>query len=553
MTKFCSEALAAFLFLFTMLIPAQAAEGGRVVLVLDASGSMWGQIDGKTKMEIAKDVVGSVVGSWKPEDELGLVAYGHREKGSCTDIEVLREAGPLDGADYMSAVNALNPKGKTPMTAAVRMAAESLKFTEKKATVILVSDGIETCDVDPCAVAEELEKLGVNLTVHTVGFGLDNEGAVGQLKCLAEKTGGTYSTADNASELQEALTKTVEAKAPEPAPGPAALEFNFIGHVVMAEGVDLSPPYNSASWDFFEAAGGQAGNGVKTEYGIETKTNLPKAGDYIARISVDLAQIEVPVKIEAGKATTLDTSLEAGVLNVSGTMDGTMPLTDSGTTWELLDANGRVLATKYNPEVSFLAAAGAYKIRLKLGTAMAEQDARISAGKTVAQSVSLGAGVIEASGVFSTGGQAVPESAAIELRKGEPGLDGKHEWITTTYGTTTQFKVAAGKYLVMFSQDYAEGSASIEVKPAGLAKVEVSLNAGYLAVTGPAESTLEVFSAEKDISGKRKYVATEYGGSINKAFGAGVYHVTAKGAGGAVLAEKDFEVKAGERTEGALP
>ncbi len=549
MTKFRSATLAAFLFLFTMLIPAQAAEGGRVVLVLDASGSMWGQIDGKTKMEIAKDVVGSVVGSWKPEDELGLVAYGHREKGSCTDIEVLREAGPLDGADYMSAVNALNPKGKTPMTAAVRMAAESLKFTEKKATVILVSDGIETCDVDPCAVAEELEKLGVNLTVHTVGFGLDNEGAVGQLKCLAEKTGGTYSTADNASELQEALTKTVEAKAPEP----AAPEFNFIGHVVMAEGVDLSPPYNSASWDFLEAVGGQAGNGVKTEYGIETKTNLPKAGDYIARISVDLAQIEVPVKIEAGKATTLDTSLEAGVLNVSGTMDGTTPLTDSGTTWELLDTNGKVLATKYNPEVSFLAAAGAYKIRLKLGTAMAEQDALISAGKTVAQSVSLGAGVIEASGVFSTGGQAVPESAAIELRKGEPGLDGKHEWITTTYGTTTQFKVAAGKYLVMFSQDYAEGSASIEVKPAGLAKVEVSLNAGYLAVTGPAESTLEVFSAEKDISGKRKYIATEYGGSINKAFGAGVYHVTAKGADGAVLAEKDFEVKAGERTEGALP
>ena len=42
-----------------------------------------------------------------------------------------------------------------------------------------------------CAVAEELEKLGVDLTVHTVGFGLDNQGAVAQLQCLAEKTGGT--------------------------------------------------------------------------------------------------------------------------------------------------------------------------------------------------------------------------------------------------------------------------------------------------------------------------------------------------------------------------
>ena len=111
--------LAAFLFLLAF-IPARAEEGARVVLVLDASGSMWGQIDGKSKMEIAKEVVGKIVANWKPGDELGLVAYGHREKGSCTDIEVLREPGPLDAADYMRAVNALSPKGKTPMTAAVQ-------------------------------------------------------------------------------------------------------------------------------------------------------------------------------------------------------------------------------------------------------------------------------------------------------------------------------------------------------------------------------------------------------------------------------------------------
>ena len=137
--------------------------------------------------------------------------------------------------------------------------------------------------------------------------------------------------------------------------------------------------------------------------------------------------------------------------------------------------------------------------------------------------------------------------------KGEPGPDGKHEWITTTYGTTAQFKVPAGKYLVIFSKDYAEGSAPVEVTAGTVSKVEVSLDGGYLAVTGPADSTIEVFSAEKDISGKRKYLATEYGGAVNKAFDAGAYHVVAKGADGAVLGEKDFEVKAGGRTEGIIP
>lgn len=204
-------ALAIAMF-FVSILPSFAEEGSRVILVLDASGSMRAKIDGKSKMDIAKQVVGSIIKTWKPEDELGLIAYGHREKGSCSDIEVLREPGILDAADYMKAVKGLNPKGKTPMTAAVKMAAEALQYTEKKATVILVSDGIETCDLDPCTVAADLEKLGVGLTVHTVGFGLDDKGAVAQLKCLAEKTGGTFSTANNADELQKALAKTVAAK-----------------------------------------------------------------------------------------------------------------------------------------------------------------------------------------------------------------------------------------------------------------------------------------------------------------------------------------------------
>ena len=174
------------------------AEGQRVILVLDASGSMWGQINGKAKMDIAKDVVGKVLSTWKPEDDLGLVVYGHREKGSCTDIETVWQPAPLNIDEYMAPVIALSPKGKTPMTKAVRQAAEALKYTEQKSTVILVSDGLETCGEDPCAVARELEKSGVALTVHTVGFGLDDKGAVAQLKCMAEETGGKVIPFDEA-------------------------------------------------------------------------------------------------------------------------------------------------------------------------------------------------------------------------------------------------------------------------------------------------------------------------------------------------------------------
>ena len=107
---------------------------------------------------------------------------------------------------------------------------------------------------------------------------------------------------------------------------------------------------------------------------------------------------------------------------------------------------------------------GVYKVRLGLGTAKVEQDIEIAVGKLSEQKLALGAGSIEANGVFATGGPAVPDSAAVELRRGEPGPDGKHEWITTTYGATAQFKVPARKYQVFFSKDYAQGSAPVEVK-----------------------------------------------------------------------------------------
>ena len=294
------RSLLVFVFTLLMTLTAQA-EAQRVILVLDASGSMWGQIDGRAKIDIAKEVVGKIVGTWKPEDELGLVAYGHRKKGACDDIETLIEPGPLNADAYMSAVKGLSPKGKTPMTQAVRQAAEALKYTEKQATVILVSDGIETCDPNPCAVAAELEKLGVNLTVHTVGFGLDDQGAVAQLKCLAEKTGGISIIAANADELKDALTKTVET-APPPPPKPEAPEFNFKGHVAMAEGVELPAPFREPAWTLYKSVNGEKGDYVQSEIGVDIKTKVAEPGDYILDIQDNTAHLVTPVTVAASSS-----------------------------------------------------------------------------------------------------------------------------------------------------------------------------------------------------------------------------------------------------------
>lgn len=196
--------------------PALAAPGGQSILVLDASGSMWGQLQNRTKIELAREAVDGMLKTWPQNQALGLIAYGHRRKGDCADIEVLQPVSAFDAAVVRSRVNALQPKGMTPITASVKLAAEQLKYTEQKATVILVSDGEETCNADPCALGSELEKIGVDFTAHVIGFDLPEGKARAQLQCLAKNTGGRYIEARNAGELNSALG-SVAKTAPVPA------------------------------------------------------------------------------------------------------------------------------------------------------------------------------------------------------------------------------------------------------------------------------------------------------------------------------------------------
>lgn len=186
-----------------------ASSGGSKMIIFDASGSMWGQIDGTSKLVIAKDVVKDTIAKLPENSSIGLMAYGHRTKGDCQDIEVLAE--PMSGASNKAfineAVDNLSAKGKTPLSAAVLQAAQILRYEEDKATVILLSDGKETCDLDPCQVATELGAAGVDFTAHVVGFDIAEPEEIAQLQCLADNTGGQFFSANDADELADALEK----------------------------------------------------------------------------------------------------------------------------------------------------------------------------------------------------------------------------------------------------------------------------------------------------------------------------------------------------------
>ena len=306
----------------TAVADAASAPPERAILVLDASGSMWGQIEGTHKITIARDVIGGLLENWDPNVHLGVTAYGHREKGNCADIEALTPLGSVDRPSIMAAIKTLNPKGKTPLTDAVRQAAKQLRHTEERATVILVSDGKETCNADPCAAAAELEASGVDFTVHVVGFDLDAEEKA-QLQCIADGTGGQFLNAGNASELHEAMTTTVELVAePEPAPKRVVkVETAPIGTLLVE---NVTNGYARV----YEP--GKTASQSLASFGAETrKPEQFRAGTYVIGNGLqDLAEVDVL----PGEETVVDITDFSGWLSVENVTEGYIRVYEPGKT-----------------------------------------------------------------------------------------------------------------------------------------------------------------------------------------------------------------------------
>ena len=192
--------------------PALSLNDRAVEIVVDASKSMWGQIDGQSKMEIAKTTL-EEVSYWLPEDfDLALRAYGNTspsDKNNCADSSLLVPFGERNRESVRHAIAGLRPTGQTPIAYALNQAAGDFGSLQSDRTLVLVSDGIESCGGDPVTAAYALRQQGI--VVHLIGFGLGNatDEDAASLQAVANASGGRYVTAGSAEELKAALAETV--------------------------------------------------------------------------------------------------------------------------------------------------------------------------------------------------------------------------------------------------------------------------------------------------------------------------------------------------------
>ncbi|MFK4152176.1 VWA domain-containing protein [Streptomyces fungicidicus] len=270
-----------------LAFPAGAAAGEptgqsapKVNLLLDVSGSMRAKdIDGQSRMAAAKQAFNEVLDATPEEVELGIRTLGANYPGDdrkegCKDTAQLYPVGPLNRTEAKTAVATLAPTGWTPIGPALLKAADDLDGGDGSKRIVLISDGEDTCaPLDPCEVAREIAARGIGLTIDTLGL-VPNAKLSRQLSCIAEATGGTYTSVEHQDELTDRVNELVD-RAAEPVVTPVATEG--------AGSCAKAPALESGLFTDREEFGQQRWYRVELPAGQELRASVSVAADRAVR------------------------------------------------------------------------------------------------------------------------------------------------------------------------------------------------------------------------------------------------------------------------------
>jgi Ca-activated chloride channel family protein len=421
---------------------ADAPAPAPTVLIVDASGSMAARMpDGRAKLDDARDIVAGALQRWPAGTQLALMAYGHRRVSDCADIETLLPLEPLSPPQVAKKLATLYARGKTPLSESLRQAAALLP--PGGGNIVLVSDGIETCHADPCAVAKALHDANANVVIYVVGFGVTKDDTA-QLQCIAENGGGKYFDAGDADKLTTAMSDVTEEiktaasepppPAPEPTPEPAPPP------TPEAPAAETPPPPPSpvpvsltavaGALGIVDAATGwhvtvESGEVVYEGTSRALSLTLPP-GRYHAKALAANAQGESDFTVAEDPAAPREFKVDviAGRLDLALVANAkTEPFTGQDTTglaWTLEPKEGQG-AVEMPPiaRPSLLLAPGRYVVRAKLKDMEAQGEAVIAPGKPTALTLDFRLGSVTLEAALAEDGPALDDPSQISWRLGE--------------------------------------------------------------------------------------------------------------------------------------
>lgn len=168
----------------------------------------WGE---QTRINAAKELLAKSVEDLRGVEnlEIGLRVYGHQSPitatyQDCNDTKLEVPFGENNHDRIKGKIRAIQAKGTTPIARSLEAAAGDFPNSQSRNVIILITDGLEACDNDPCVIAQKLKDKGVNVTPFVIGLGMDLS-YLEKFNCI-----GTYADAENKSTFERVLKKVVD-------------------------------------------------------------------------------------------------------------------------------------------------------------------------------------------------------------------------------------------------------------------------------------------------------------------------------------------------------
>lgn len=279
----------------------------RILFVLDASQSMYGRWSSDMKITIARKLLSNLLDSIQHVEnmDLALRVYGHQYRYPpqvCNDTKLIV---PFGGDDNIKSIKhklrTLTPKGTTPIAYALEQSGSDFPECDNcRNIIVLITDGLEECDGDPCAVSAALQKKGVVLKPFIIGIGKNFAEA---FDCV-----GTYFDASNEEDFSKALNVVI------------SQALNSTTAQVNLLDVYDKPTETNLSMTFYDNFSGL----VKYNF-VQTLNNkgVPDTLVIDPLLTYDIVVHTIPprsvesVTLSAGKHTTIAIKCPQGILDLS--------------------------------------------------------------------------------------------------------------------------------------------------------------------------------------------------------------------------------------------
>ena len=526
-TRLVSAALAG-LFVALPAPPLRSQDDKpNLTIILDSSRSMWGQIDGINKVVSVRTVIGELAKKSAGKLNLGLVSYGHRRSGDCRDIEVLLPPGSYKPAKVAKTVNAVKPTGSTPIAASLETAANVAEFKKRKTDLLLISDGLDNCSGNPCAVAGKLKSQSASLSIHVIAFDRKKQASLKKLSCIAEKTGGSFASTASEKALAAAATQVVSrilapapppvAQAQEPAPSPAVPETPRLSTPQAATPLPQAPPaeqkaapqqmtaakskpetarapakpapvtlsarlveggeklQNGIVWRIFEPKPDKSGKyKLVGTYRNPEPTDALVPGEYLVNAAYGLAHLTKKIQVQAGQSLQEDFVLNAGGLRLGAVLTNGAAIPPNSVRYDIFAGeadqfgNRKKILADAKPGLILRLNAGAYHVVSVYGDANAvvRTDIAVEPGRLTEATVNHAAAKVTFKLVLQPGGEALADTQWSLLT---PGGDVVKE----SAGALPTHVLAAGTYSVLARHDGKNYSRDFEVATGDVKQIEV--------------------------------------------------------------------------------